>query len=318
MYDIVVLGELLVDFTPNGISENGNPYFERNPGGGPANMACAVAKLGGKVAFLAQVGNDMFGQALKKTVAKQNVDCTQVRVSDEYKTTLAFVGLDESGERSFSFYRRYGADTMMRTEDYDLSVLKDTKYFFLSSVLMAEGTSRETSFEILEEVKKIGVPIVFDPNLRFNLWEDHSKLKECVCKALTYADIVKVSDEELEYIMDNNNLEEAARKMKEEFLIGILLVTRGKDGCIAYTDYGIVKHEGFSVEKPVDTTAAGDSFTGGFLSTLVSYDKNYSECSLEEIEKCLKIGNAVGSLTVTKRGAISALPNWDDVKKIIN
>lgn len=318
MYDVVVLGELLVDFTPNGISENGNPCFERNPGGGPANMACAVAKLGGKVAFLSQVGNDMFGQALKKTVANQNVDCTQVRLSDEYKTTLAFVGLDESGERSFSFYRRYGADTMMKTADYNLSVLKDTKYFFLSSVLMAEGTSRETSFEILEEVKKMGVPIVFDPNLRFNLWEDHNELKACVRRALRYADIVKVSDEELEYIMGSNNLSEAAKKMKEEFFIDILLVTRGKEGCTAYTNHGIVKHEGFLVEKPVDTTAAGDSFTGGFLNTLVSYEKNYSECSLEEIEKCIKIGNAVGSLTVTKKGAISALPNWDDVKKIIN
>lgn len=317
MYDVVALGELLVDFTPNKISENGNPCFERNPGGGPANMSCAVSKLGGKVAFLAQVGNDMFGQALKKIVENENVDCTQVRLSDEYKTTLAFVGLDESGERSFSFYRMHGADTMMKTSDYDLSVLKDTKYFFLSSVLMAEGTSRETSFEILEEVKKNGVPVVFDPNLRFNLWEDHRELKECVRKALTYADIVKVSDEELEYLMESDNLSEAAKKMKEEFHIGILLVTHGKDGCVAYTDNGIIKHEGFAVEKPVDTTAAGDSFTGGFLSTLASYDKNYNECSLEEIRRCIEIGNAVGSLTVTKRGAISALPNWDEVKKIL-
>ena len=318
MYDVVTLGELLVDFTPNGITENKNPSFERNPGGGPANMACAVAKLGGKVAFLSQVGNDMFGQALKKIVANENVDCTQVRLSDEYKTTLAFVGLDESGERSFSFYRKNGADTMMKTKDYDLSVLKDTKYFFLSSVLMAEGTSRETSFEILEEAKKIGVPVVFDPNLRFNLWEDHNELKECVCKALTYADIVKVSDEELEYLMDCDDLSEAAVKMKEEFNIGILLVTQGKDGCTAYTDKGIVRHEGFSVEKPVDTTAAGDSFTGGFVNTLANYDKSYKELSLDEIKRCLEIGNAVGSLTVTKRGAISALPSWSDVKKVIS
>lgn len=318
MYDVVTLGELLVDFTPNGITENGNPSFERNPGGGPANMACAVAKLGGKVAFLSQVGNDMFGQALKKIVANENVDCSQVRLSDEYKTTLAFVGLDDSGERSFSFYRKNGADTMMKTEDYDLSVLKETKYFFLSSVLMAEGTSRKTSFEVLEEAKKIGVPVAFDPNLRFNLWEDHNELKECVRKALTYADIVKVSDEELEYLMGIDNLSEAAMKMKEEFHIGILLVTHGKDGCVAYTDKGIIKHKGFAVEKPVDTTAAGDSFTGGFLRTLASYDKNYMECSSEEIRRCIEIGNAVGSLTVTKRGAISALPNWEEVNKIIN
>lgn len=318
MYDVVVLGELLVDFTPNGNSENGNPCFERNPGGGPANMACAVAKLGGKVAFLSQVGDDMFGQALKKIVENENVDCTQVRLSDEYKTTLAFVGLDESGERSFSFYRRLGADTMMKTADFDLSVLRDTKYFFLSSVLMAEGTSRETSFEILEEAKKMSIPVVFDPNLRFNLWKHHGELKECVYRALAYADIVKVSDEELEYLMESNNLSEAAKKMKEEFHISILLVTQGKNGCIAYTDKGIVEHKGFAVEKSVDTTAAGDSFTGGFLSTLASYNKHYNECSTEEMRRCIEIGNAVGSLTVTKRGAISALPNWDDVKTMIH
>ena len=162
------------------------------------------------------------------------------------------------------------------------------------------------------------VPVVFDPNLRFNLWNDHEELKACVRDTLMYSDIVKVSDEELEYLMENDNLTEAALTMREEYNIGILLVTCGKEGCVAYTDQGIIQHEGFKVDKPVDTTAAGDSFTGGFLSQLVSINKEYTECSLDEIKECIKVGNAVGSITVTRRGAISALPTKDEVEVFLN
>ena len=324
MYDVVALGELLVDFTPYGNSEHNNPCFERNPGGGPANMACTIGKLGGKVAFLSQVGNDMFGQALKKIVEQENVDCSQVRLTNDYKTTLAFVGLDEMGERSFSFYRKYGADTMMKVEDYDLSILEKTKYFFLSSVLMAEGTSRETSFQLLEKAKQVGVPIVFDPNVRFNLWEKEEELKECIFKTLEYANIVKVSDEELIYLMGSEeenasyHIEKYANTMREQYNIDILLVTGGKNGCVAYTEKGSIEHKGFVVEKPVDTTAAGDSFTGGFLRMLSSLNKLYNQCSLEEMKHCITVGNAVGSLTVQKRGAISALPTWEEVEQRIS
>ncbi|WP_167957271.1 carbohydrate kinase family protein [Anaerosporobacter faecicola] len=317
MYDVVALGELLVDFTPSGTSDHGNPCFERNPGGGPANMACAVSKLGGNVAFLSQVGDDMFGQALKKIVEREHVDCSQVYLSKEYKTTLAFVGLDEAGERSFSFYRQYGADTMMDASMYDLSILSDTQYFFLSSVLMAEGTSRDMSFTCLDEAKKQGVPVIFDPNLRFNLWKDPKEMKECVKKALKYCHIVKVSDEELCFLMDCKEIDKAALTMKEQYNIGILLVTKGGEGCVAYTDQGKVIHKGFAVEKPVDTTAAGDSFTGGFVKTLTEFKKPYTACTLEEIAHCIKVGNAVGSLTVRKRGAISALPSMEQVQELL-
>lgn len=317
MYDVVAIGELLVDFTPHGISEGNHPCFERNPGGGPANLACAVAKLGGKVAFLSQVGDDMFGQALKHLVETEGVDCSQVRLSGDYKTTLAFVGLDEQGERSFSFYRKNGADTMMERKDFDLAVLNDTKYFFLSSVLMAEGTSREMSFECLEYAKEHDIPVVFDPNLRENLWESADEMKQYVKKTLPYANIVKVSEEELMFLMDSQDIEQSAKLMREQYDIDILLVTLGKDGCKAYTKKGEVAHKGYQVEKPVDTTAAGDSFNGGFLSQLVTYNKSHMDCTLEEIAECVKIGNAVGSLTVTKRGAIAALPTKDEVETFL-
>lgn len=318
LYDVVVVGELLVDFTPHGISEGNHPCFERNPGGGPANLACAVAKLGGKVAFLSQVGDDMFGQALKHIVEKEGVDCSQVRLSGEYKTTLAFVGLDEQGERSFSFYRKNGADTMMETKEFDLSVLNHTNYFFLSSVLMAEGMSRQMSFDCLEYAKEHRIPVVFDPNLRENLWESAEEMKKYVIKTLPYANIVKVSEEELMFLMESKEIEQAAKAMREQYDLDILLVTLGKDGCSAYTKKGVVHHKGFQVEIPVDTTAAGDSFNGGFLSKLVSYDKSHMECTLEEIAECIKVGNAVGSLTVTKRGAIAALPTREEVEIFLN
>jgi sugar/nucleoside kinase (ribokinase family) len=318
MYDLVSLGELLIDFTPMGISEQGNPCFERNPGGGPANMACAAARFGAKVSLITKVGDDMFGQALKKLVEEQGVGVENVILSPDYKTTLAFVQLDSNGERSFSFYRRNGADTMLHMEEIDLSTIDHAKYFFLSSVLMAEGSSREASFELVNYAKSKGLTIVFDPNLRFNLWGSREELRACVYRTFIYSDIVKVSEEELAFLANGEEINDAARRLMAEYKLKLLLITLGADGCLVYTPENHFHVEGFRIDNPVDTTAAGDSFTGGFVSRLVKNGKHVKELTMEEITEAVRFANSVGALTITKKGAISALPTYEEVQEFLS
>ena len=316
MFDVVSFGELLIDFTPLGISEKGNPMFERNPGGGPANMACAAAKLGAKTAFMGKVGDDMFGQALYKVMENQGVDVSGLLLSKEHKTTLAFVQLDETGDRSFSFYRKNSADTMIKFEELNLSLLEGNPYFFFSSVMMAEGTSREASFQLVEYAKEKGCIVVFDPNLRFNLWDDTAAMKELCLRAFGLSQIIKVSEEEITWLMDEPDIEKAALKLRETYKPMILMVTLGAEGCAIYSSFGDCKLPGFKVAT-VDTTAAGDSFTGGFLSRLASMNRDLIECNIGDIVSCAVFANAVGALTTTKKGAISALPTLEEVEEFL-
>ena len=318
MFDLISFGELLIDFTPVGISEKGNPIFERNAGGGPANLACCVAKLGGNCGFISKVGNDNFGKAIKKIVSDNNVNVDNVILSNEYKTTLAFVHLDDTGDRSFSFYRHNGADTMIKFEEINQKEIDDCKYLFLSSVMMAEGTSRKTSFDLLEYAKLKNKIIIFDPNLRLNLWDSEDDAKECIEKALSYASILKISEEELFFIMGDGDIKSKSKQLIEKYSISALLVTLGAKGCYArineYETYDI----GFPDVKTIDTTAAGDSFTGGFIKKLIENNKPISEYTEADFLSAVNFANAVGALTTTKKGAISALPTLDEVNSFLD
>ena len=315
-FDVVSLGELLIDFTPVGVSENGNPVFERNPGGGPANFACAVAKLGGKAAFIGKVGNDNFGRALREFIGQCGVDTSGLLLSDEFKTTLAFVHLDASGDRSFSFYRKNGADTMLRTEEVDLSLLDSCPYFFCSSVMMAEGESRRTSFDLMRAARDRGCTVYFDPNLRMNLWESPDEVKRVNLEAIPLADIVKISEEEIEFLTGDPDYKRAARAMKEKYGLSAILVTLGAKGCFALINGEELELDACPV-KAVDTTAAGDSFNGGFLYALCRTGKGLADCSAGELRSILKFANTVGGLTTTKKGAICALPSLEEVEQML-
>ena len=321
MADLLSLGELLIDFTPVGTSENNNPIFERNPGGGPANMACAYAKLGGSAAFVGKVGDDNFGRALKAVLEQNRVDAGNLVLSKDYQTTLAFVHLDDQGDRSFSFYRRQGADTMLSFEEIDLEKLRQAKFLFFSSVLMTEGPSRETSFQLAEyaceQKKSTGLQVVFDPNLRLNLWNSEEDARQCALRAMRYADIVKISEEELTFLTGEQDLHRAAKMLLETYPVKLLLATLGKKGCFAMTGSRTVSHEGFPEVKTIDTTAAGDSFTGGFLYALTQMGKDAALLDKDELTSCIEFANAVGSLTTTKKGAICALPTLSEVEALI-
>ena len=316
MFDLVSLGEMLIDFTPIGLSANGNPIFEQNPGGGPANMACAAAKLGTKTAFLGKVGKDAFGAALKKTLDQNGINSDRLILSPEYPTTLAFVHLDATGDRSFSFYRHNGADTMLEPSEIDFSILDQCRFFFCSSVLMAEGPSRNTSFVLLDEAKKRGISIVFDPNLRPNLWADLDDMKKQVLRAMELADILKISEDEATFLTGLSDPDQAAAALMKQFPVKLLLITLGKDGSVSFTRNMRLRHEEVPA-KTVDTTAAGDSFTGGLVAELSRLGKPVDALSEQELWEAIRFANAVGALTTTKKGSISALPTRAEVEKLL-
>lgn len=317
MFDVVSLGELLIDFTPRGSSAAHNPMFEQNPGGGPANLACAVSKLGNSVSFISKVGKDFFGDFLKSTMVQNHVDVTNLLQDEQYKTTLAFVHLDEDGDRSFSFYRRHGADTMLRLAEIDPALLGNCQYFFFSSVLMAEGDSRETSFQAADYVKSKKIPVVFDPNLRLNLWDSAEEAKACICRALELADLVKISEEELLFLTGEADWEKATALLMNRYPLSAVFATLGAKGCFARTRGCTAFHPGFSVQT-VDTTAAGDSFTGGLLHRLLEHGGDISRYTGEELGEVIRFANAVGALTTTKPGAISALPALAEVEALLS
>lgn len=316
MRDLVSLGELLVDFTPVGESAAGNPVFERNPGGGPANLTCAAARLGVNTAFIGQVGDDAFGRALKGILADNRVDVGRLRLSSEYQTTLAFVHLSAEGERSFSFYRRQGADTMLTPEEADFALAADCRCFFYSSVLMTGGPSRQASFQLASHAREKGAVTVYDPNLRLNLWDSAEEARTVILSAMQWADIVKVSEEELVFLTGEPDLDKAARQLKAAYGIKALLATLGADGCFALVNGERIDAPGFAV-KTVDTTAAGDSFTGGFLYGLLQGCTPIEERPAAQIRDMLTFANAVGALTTTRKGAISALPSYGEVLEFL-
>ena len=317
MWDLVSLGELLIDFTPSGTSANGNPLFERNPGGGPGNMACAAAKLGARTAFIGQVGDDAFGRTLRDVVQKNGVDVSRLRLSPDYQTSLAFVHLDEHGDRSFSFYRRHGADTMLEAAPEDYALIDDCRAFFYSSVLMTAEPARTASFRLAEYAHRRGVTTVFDPNLRQNLWDSAAHARDCILRAMPYADIVKVSEEELVFLTGENDLEKAAAALRNRFAMKALLVTLGPAGCIAYVGKDRYTQPAADVET-IDTTGAGDSFTGGFLYCLLQGKADVTERTAAEIQDMLAFANAVGGLTTTQKGGIPALPSYNDVLNLLH
>ena len=317
MWDLVSLGELLIDFTPSGTSANGNSLFERNPGGGSGNMACAAAKLGARTAFIGQVGDDAFGRTLRDVVQKNGVDVSRLRLSPDYQTSLAFVHLDEHGDRSFSFYRRHGADTMLEAAPEDYALIDDCRAFFYSSVLMTAEPARTASFRLAEYAHRRGVTTVFDPNLRLNLWDSAAHARDCILRAMPYADIVKVSEEELVFLTGENDLEKAAAALRNRFAMKALLVTLGPAGCIAYVGKDRYTQPAADVET-IDTTGAGDSFTGGLLYCLLQGKADVTERTAAEIQDMLAFANAVGGLTTTQKGGIPALPSYNDVLNLLH
>ena len=312
MFDVVALGEILIDFTPCGKSEAGQRIFEQNPGGAPANVLACLSKCGKNTAFIGKVGKDMHGLFLKEVLEMNHIDTQGVVEDENVFTTLAFVALSENGERSFSFARKPGADTCLTKEELNEDIIKNCKILHIGSLSLTAEPSRGTTFRALDVAKESGCIISYDPNYRAPLWDCKEKAIEGMRSVVSYVDVMKISDEETELLTDCVEPKEAAEKLIAQG-VSIVAVTLGSKGALICTKEGSVLVDGYKTEL-VDSTGAGDSFWGGFLNKLLESGKKPSLITLKELEQFAKFGNAVASLCVEKRGAIPAMPTLDKIK----
>ena len=328
VYDVVALGEILIDFTPCGKSEAGQRLFEQNPGGAPANVLTALSKFGRQTAFIGKVGKDMHGAFLKEVLVENGISTEGLVEGEDAFTTLAFVALSDSGERSFSFARKPGADTCLTFDEVKTELIKQSKIFHIGSLSLTAEPVKTTTLKALKLAKEAGCIISYDPNYRAPLWETREDAIREMRSVIPYVDVMKLSDEETELLTGIADAEGAAKKFIEQG-VTIVAVTLGAEGALIATKEGCAYVAGFPA-KMVDSTGAGDSFWGGFLHKLLESDvlqpkedvTNISlgevgleELTLEEAIEFTKFGNAVASLCVEKRGAIPAMPTLEEVKE---
>ena len=308
MYDIVALGESLIDFTPAGINEMGMPLFSQNPGGAPANVLAMASKLGRSTAFVGNVGRDAFGRFLQEHMEKAGIDCSALRRDDRVPTTLAFVQLDEYGDRSFSFYRDPGADVMLRPEEVDDTLLEGCRIFHFGSVSLTKEPCRGTTLWVARRAREAGALISYDPNYRPFLWPSVEAARRALCAALELTDILKVSEEEMCLLTGESTLPGGAEKL-QAMGPSAVFITRGKEGAYFRTPSGEGALPAFPVNA-VDTTGAGDAFWGALLAQIPGRGRTALEAlTLEEWVSATRVANAAGGLTTTAKGAIPAMPD---------
>jgi len=312
MPEIIALGEILIDFVSlrKGFPLWRAPGFLKAAGGAPANVAAGLGKLGADVGFIGKVGNDPFGLFLKNTLQECNVDTSHILISPRYRTTLAFVSLTEEGERDFVFFRHPGADMMLSPEEIDEEYIKTAKILHFGSISLINEPYRSATLRALGIAKENGLLISYDPNLRLSLWENEEKAKEGINLGLSFADIVKLSEEELRFLT-GKEIEEGCAE-----ILGagkkLVVITLGEKGCYYCSREGKGYVEGFKV-KVVDTTGAGDGFVAGMLFKILEFGENFSKRG----EEIFRFANAVGALTCEKRGAIRGLPTLRQVRRFL-
>lgn len=316
MFDITTVGEILIDLTQTGISDNGIPIYTANPGGAPANVAVAASKLGAKTAFIGKVGNDSFGRFLCDTLKKYNVSTDGVITDKSANTTLAVVSVNENGERSFAFYRKNSADTLLSEYEIIDLHLSNTHILHFGSVSLTAEPSRTATISAVKRAKSFGAVISYDPNYRESLWSGLDEAVEQMKKPLDLVDILKVSDEELPLISEKTDVEDGAKYLCDKYNIKLVLVTLGAKG--AYYRFkdcsGIV--DGVSVTV-ADTNGAGDTFFGAFLSRMAHMGKyNPSDLTEDEIKDMLAFSNNAAAITTSRSGAIPAMPTIGEIDRL--
>ena len=233
-YDVTALGEILIDFTMNGQSEQGNNIFEACPGGAVDNVLAMLSKLGRKTAFIGKVGKDQFGRLLKEALVEAGIDVKGLKVDEQVNTTLAFVHTFPDGDREFSFYRKPGADMMLREDEVDYDLIRQSKVFHLGTLSMTDEPAKSATKKALEVAKESGCIITFDPNLREPLWKSLDEVREAMRYVFRYCDMLKISDNEIRFISGKEDYDEGIKYLQEVFDIPVIFLTMGKDGSRAY------------------------------------------------------------------------------------
>lgn len=314
-YDVTALGELLIDFTYTGTSDQGNSLLEANPGGAPCNVLAMLNQCGRTTNFIGKVGKDQFGDLLRDTLANLKIGMDGLRFDEEVNTTLAFVKTFENGDRDFAFYRNPGADMMLTETQVEEEQVKNSHIFHFGTLSMtAEGVCRATE-KAVNAAKEAGVLISFDPNLRIPLWKDLQTAKEKMEYGLSKADVCKISEEEVEFLTGEKEIEKGAQILRDRFPVKLLLVTAGAKGSYAFYKDIIVYQPSFKLGGTIETTGAGDTFCGSILHNLL--ERNIDELTEDDLKQMLIFANAAAYLVTTKKGAIRSMPTIDEVWKMI-
>lgn len=315
MYDVIALGELLIDFTENGISNQGNPMFEANPGGAPCNLLSMLSKLGKKTAFIGKVGEDMFGHQLEEAIKGVGIETAGLKFDSEVKTTLAFVHTKEDGDRDFSFYRNPGADMMLSEEDIEEALLEECRIFHFGSLSMTNEDGRKATKKAIELAKKNGAVISFDPNLREPLWKSLDEAKTQIDYGMRQCNILKISDNEISWFTGCEDFSQGIRYLQEYYGIDLILLSMGKAGSRAVFWDTVADVPAILQEHTIETTGAGDTFGACVLNYVLEHGwKPYTK---EELEEMLKFANAAASIITTKKGALRVMPEKEEVLDLL-
>ncbi|MCF7890351.1 carbohydrate kinase [Candidatus Bipolaricaulota bacterium] len=317
MTEIFTLGEALIDFVPweSGRSLANVSGFYKRFGGAPANVAMGLAKLGSDTGFIGKVGEDGFGDFLENKFVETGVNVDQIWRTGSANTTLAFVSLTEEGDRDFVFYRDPGADELLKPGEIEEEALSEARVFHFGSLSLTGEESREATKRAIRISRDKAVKVTMDPNIRLNLWDDHSKLKESILSLLGKVDILKLSEEEVEFLTGTDDLRSGTSELAD-LGPGPILVTLGERGCLYYYKDKVERLEGYGVEVE-DTTGAGDGFMAGFLHKLLENTENISKVNFSNLVAALRFGNATAALTTTDFGATSAFPDSDEVENFL-
>lgn len=314
-FDVVALGELLIDFTDNGKSAQGNTIFEANPGGAPCNVLAMLNRCGNPTAFIGKVGKDIFGLKLKATLEEVGIDTSNLIVDEEARTTLAFVETFEDGDRDFSFFRNPGADMLLTAEEVDEEMIKNSKIFHFGTLSMTHEGVREATKKGIRVAKECGAAISFDPNLRPPLWKSLDDAKEQVAYGLGQCDILKISDNEIQWFTGEEDYDAGIAKLREKYDIPLILLSMGKDGSRAYYKDLRVEVPSFLQDTTIETTGAGDTFGGCCLHYVL--EKGLDKLDEDSLREMLTFANAAASIITTRKGALRVMPEVEEVKAFI-
>lgn len=314
-YDVIALGELLIDFTDNGVSDQGNTLFEANPGGAPCNVLAMLKRLGHTTAFIGKVGEDIFGLRLKRELEEIGIDTCGLLSDKEVRTTLAFVQNDETGDRSFSFYRNPGADMMLQASEINDEMIKSAKVFHFGTLSMTHDGVKEATIKALKLAKENGLLISFDPNLRESLWDTLENAKKQAAYGLQYCDVLKISDNEIQWFTGEEDFDKGIKVLQDTYRIPLILLSMGKDGSRAYYKDLRVEVPGFLQEGTIETTGAGDTFMGCCLHFVL--EKGLEHLQKEDLRQMLTFANGAASIITTRKGALKVMPTLEEVEAVI-
>lgn len=316
-YDVVALGELLIDFTENGTSAQGNPMMEANPGGAPCNVLSMLCRLGKTTAFIGKIGKDMFGTQLRNAITEVGISAEGLVTDPKVNTTLAFVHTFPDGDREFSFYRKPGADMMISESDLKPELIENCKIFHFGSLSMTHEICRQATHAAIDMAKKAGALISYDPNLREPLWNSLDEAKVQIAYGMEHCDIMKISDNEIQWFTGKEDYDEGIQVLQDTYHIPMILLSLGKEGSRAYVNGLRVEVPAFVQENTIETTGAGDTFCANVLNYVLEHDLDLASFTEENLKEMLTFANAGASIITTRKGALRVMPTREEIQAFL-